>query len=141
MDIVKEQRVRQQHRKDHGAALSVEVMGFASNVIAVEARLEDHKRRLDLLLNEIKDLCSLPRQKAIRLDTEIYLFEQDEVESYHELKQMALLNNPRIQAARLQLNIRHFLKLKQVAKRVRASALAYNMGVATTNSVNSLMNL
>ena len=104
LDIVKEQKLRQQHRKDHGAAISVEVMGFASNVVAVEARLEDHDRRLQLLLNEIKDLCSLPRQKTFRLHTEIYLFDKDQIEQYHELKQMALLNNPRIQAARLQLN-------------------------------------
>ena len=103
LDIVREQRQRQQRRQDHGVAISVEVMGFANSVSAVEKRLDDHRRRLALLLNEIKDLCGLPLGKQIKLHTEIYLFEKDKVESFQELKQMALLNNPRIQAARRQL--------------------------------------
>lgn len=104
LDIVKQQEQRQQHRKHHGTAISVEVMGLETSVIAVEKRLADHQRRYDLLMDEIKSLCALPRHKQIELDTEIYLFEKDRIETYTELKQMAILNNPGIQAARLQLD-------------------------------------
>ncbi len=104
LDIVRQQEKRQKNKRQHGVAISAEVMGFEITVTEVEKRLDDHQRRFDLLMDEIKDICSLPRSKNIVLDTEIYYFEKDKLETFRELRQMAIMNNPRIKASRLQLN-------------------------------------
>ncbi|NRA37294.1 MAG: hypothetical protein HRU15_04085, partial [Planctomycetes bacterium] len=104
LQIVKQEEQKQAHRQAHGQALSAEIMDEQGNVLAVQKRLYDHQRHLDLALNELKFMCALPMHKSIRLDTGIYQFEKNKIENFESLKRMAVLNHPKIQASRVNLH-------------------------------------
>ncbi|MFW5845743.1 MAG: TolC family protein, partial [Planctomycetota bacterium] len=101
--LARHHRALQEQRRT-GTAVSSEVLAAEKALADARRQHDQHQERAAFHRDSIRRLCDLPAMQALPLADEPYRFDQLAEQDPGHQQDLALLNNPRLQAARLHLD-------------------------------------
>ncbi|MGD0094804.1 MAG: hypothetical protein ABSE73_33245, partial [Planctomycetota bacterium] len=106
--------------RDQSEACRLQILAATKVQAGLQAEQRFHAERLAFVLARLKEVSGLPERLELKLSSEEFVLEHLPDEEFAQLREIALLNNPRLHAARAALSRAFFVEQGGPAQRATA---------------------
>ena len=121
-----------------GEALRLQILAVKQVVEGIESEQAFNRDRLDFLKSRIREVCGLTESTSIELADERFNFEDYDLGPLQHFRDVAILNHPRIEAARSELSQAYYQRKAGTNIRPKANlSVMYDMSRLEYNRVEN----